>query len=1474
MEVDGECRNYRLRLGLPELSQPFFGSWLSPDSPAPPDSFFFDTHSHFPPSEPASASASPPGSSSPSPLPPLPPLSPHLESNGSDTAFAAEPLVIRIQEETRIRSSDDVQENEDEGEGQELEPDSGVELSNLWLHAGGFSEGQPRRLDWEVTHVREEVLGARSSAAISGKIEAGSRTRDFLSSPSNAENELENLRSMHFNFDSIQESDLVRAALLALQGVPTAVSWLEQLAADFSSTAADRSSESFTTLWTRSSSSSSLSKVLTEFAKAGRVACQLDYFTSFFLNQRTDSYRVGTSGTQNSCVGDSSRKKRKRQNFMTERSSELHLESTTELWEDVDGLHISPHCHTNQAFAAAVRTFVQGNLASLDKIRSSVKHRRQIALGGRSERFSEFMDGEAGLVFGFGSGDVTLLELFLHSHKQRELLQALAALCRIYEGDSSVSSSGNVEVDNTCIRAGDVNMKSSPFEMETHLFSASRNAFKEFPRGADLLSYLFDKLSEADTLHLELIRFLFERACQPYIAFIRSWLYLATVQDPFGEFFVKAMPSTGLKKRPGETREQDILLSYEIPKGVVVPCFLEEVCTPLLRAGQQLQVLSKLLDAPSASKIVDSPFKSSGSFQDTLLSFTCWSDTLTNKSTSEGPVLCTIKTDKQGDAQQPKRFSQMLEGFPDVSLGRLAKSTLFQQKTVRSGIMGRTSSLNDFWPSGTADNSEQKFGSAKKRQEPDVKTYQMTMARAALIREEAVDDISIAPTTRQESSQSLLQSPTFLADKSKELHVGQYLKSRLLNQFHPLNSESASSFISDFQRGTSWPVLGLPKNPFLSLRDEVDSSFSYIHTVFPENNGCWDVNVHWMDPHSVTGTRVQSLSLEQDLPTSESRFVSDDQKDDVNHPLWLKNLEDYLSKQLTAGLDEQILEAHYGGLECQFDKDNDYGSADSVGFQPWGSSTRVQGPHVLQRNGGRRLQANSHSAFVMDSFEKQYLDDNCLLRENDTDVESPLPARCSVVDDAYEKHEHPSRADFLEADDGKGPMLLQANVWDSVLLQNPEVAGPDEISRPTEENLSEDGRVISGAYYEGTGTIWESYLHSEYQQIMDVGYLQHAPSCDDDEGDDEEIPLSVAVKLWIDEEILYQYKRTSMLTIRLLQESLRLQDHFAALRRYYFMERGDWAEYFLSALCKYEWNRLGSESQLLEVQSMLGTALQNSSCDGDEFADRLYVVQSGYDSHPSGLRNSLSAFSRHQHSLGTFVDCNKIEAFDFIKVGYKVEWPLCLIITPSALSHYSAIFTFLLRMKLTMCALADVWRNLQVMGYSLNKGRRSSNYQEQNKKFRTLQLFRQQIGHVATTLQRYTESQILHAVWSKFLYSIENEVNDIQDLEKVHSVYLNDAYHQCFLSRDMEEAKNCIDAIMQCTLDFRNTLHAASLEHSRDLEPVDDVVFNKVLGVKSIFEEHLQKLYSFHQRPEPQYSVLLSDFWMCLNYNGCLKAKK
>jgi hypothetical protein len=42
----------------------------------------------------------------------------------------------------------------------------------------------------------------------------------------------------------------------------------------------------------------------------------------------------------------------------------------------------------------------------------------------------------------------------------------------------------------------------------------------------------------------------------------------------------------------------------------------------------------------------------------------------------------------------------------------------------------------------------------------------------------------------------------------------------------------------------------------------------------------------------------------------------------------------------------------------------------------------------------------------------------------------------------------------------------------------------------------------------------------------------------------------------------------------------------------------------------------------------------------------------------------------------------------------------------------------------------------------------------------------------------------------------------------------------------------------------------------------------QVLDVKYTFEASLRKLYAFHRRPEPQYRILLSEFWMCLDFNG------
>lgn len=56
-----------------------------------------------------------------------------------------------------------------------------------------------------------------------------------------------------------------------------------------------------------------------------------------------------------------------------------------------------------------------------------------------------------------------------------------------------------------------------------------------------------------------------------------------------------------------------------------------------------------------------------------------------------------------------------------------------------------------------------------------------------------------------------------------------------------------------------------------------------------------------------------------------------------------------------------------------------------------------------------------------------------------------------------------------------------------------------------------------------------------------------------------------------------------------------------------------------------------------------------------------------------------------------------IYSFEFLGLGYRVDWPLNIILSPGALRIYSDIFSFLMQVKLAVFSLSDVWRSLKVL---------------------------------------------------------------------------------------------------------------------------------------------------------------------------------
>ena len=55
-----------------------------------------------------------------------------------------------------------------------------------------------------------------------------------------------------------------------------------------------------------------------------------------------------------------------------------------------------------------------------------------------------------------------------------------------------------------------------------------------------------------------------------------------------------------------------------------------------------------------------------------------------------------------------------------------------------------------------------------------------------------------------------------------------------------------------------------------------------------------------------------------------------------------------------------------------------------------------------------------------------------------------------------------------------------------------------------------------------------------------------------------------------------------------------------------------------------------------------------------------------------------------------------LHAFDFMVLGYRVDWPVNMIITQDALKTYADIFSYLIRVRLAVVSLTDVWHWLKV----------------------------------------------------------------------------------------------------------------------------------------------------------------------------------
>ncbi|XP_038986938.1 uncharacterized protein LOC103722329 isoform X2 [Phoenix dactylifera] len=1099
---------------------------------------------------------------------------------------------------------------------------------------------------------------------------------------------------------SVSDAVLVRLVTNALQGVRSALAEIEKLSAAFCSSPADRTIHRVPSLWCRSLSTNALGKILKSIYRSGLLVFFLQKFINFYL---CEGQAVMTENRDKEEEVEDLNNPKFAESLLRPLSKEVHHKNELGMYP--------PYSLVNQAFSVAVKKVLEGYFCAFDTLLASVKLRH-------ANPCAKFSDGTVNLMTAVHS-EITVLEVYLHTKELRTHIESLGNICFPKFADLGLSRK-DLTVD-------------------------AQLEFHNFPRGADLLTYLYVQLRDADRVHHPLLKFLFVRSFEPYYGFIKSWIYRATVDDPYEEFFVDYLPtSNGAVDSPS-----DLSLTFiKVRDCVSIPCFLKDVCRPLLRAGQQLQVLVKLLNLCSLSVSQEGACMPCD-IADLEEILPYWSGTSSDSACLMNSLAFTKIRVEDLMHKRDALYKMMLEKLQSFFSNFIVRNQQINRNVIpfasTPNLLGKRRDVNDliflasdedFLFSGTADEeSAANLPSVQRDKDASYTSEDSSYELEPLQSSECSSSYSSVEENETEVffrlHDGVLQPEHFLLSN---LSTCCTTESVLENSFEterpyfqisfqnnrrtvpsfplsnraykdekliqiPVSIQSGnirSAKMSDsvyeaYHSGRCWPLGGLSKNPFYNYRNCMDRKEPH----FTENS------LQMTDGNTETPEREESVFGEVSIPLN-SRSDTDKKVEFMNH--------------------------RNGHLSSHIQK-------------LWNSSDYYDlsiNPMVTKAAGlWKKAHYSRNGIFTKkEGSDLPYFDFSSVI----------VPCKASAGS-VFSSSGHGFQVEAPVVNSGVSSVQVNGNSEGNMQdnMANLSVSSPVC-------SLSE-GNHISGILSQSAsgGAAWAQSLQypSESAMLSSREILDGSSIF--------EMPLYVTIDKWMLQEILLQYKYVSNFTLKLLDEGFDLHEHLLALRRYHFMELADWADSFLMSLRNQKWSVVEPEQKIAEIQGLLELALQRSSCETDQYKERLFVYIKG------------------QNTMHLSASITGIHAFDFILLGYRVDWPVSIIVTQDALKIYAEIFGYLVQVRRAVFSLTDVWYCLKALMRSICRGRHKNSHVMLD--FNILMKMRQQINHFVSTLQQYVHSQLSDVSWCQFQHSLKHQVNDVLDLESVHMSYLADALH-------------------------------------------------------------------------------------------------
>ncbi|XP_008457080.2 uncharacterized protein LOC103496848 [Cucumis melo] len=1167
--------------------------------------------------------------------------------------------------------------------------------------------------------------------------------------------QLPSRRSAAISLSSVSEASLVRLAMNALQGLESALISVENVSAAFCSDPSDRTFHQIPSLWNRSSSTHVLGKILRSIGCVGFLVFLLHKFVDHFTEMGID-----------------------------ETFNQMSYQSKLEQCKSNDDSKVierqrSQKSLVNQAFAVALKKILEGYTCALDSLHASVGLRRT-----SKEPDAPFLESSVeGCLMSVVHSEVTLLEMYLHTRELRIQIEVLGNICNLHNIANCFSL--------------------LPFQ---DLICKATSEFCNFHRGGDLLTYLYTQLQVADPAHCTVLKFLFLRSCEPYCAFIRSWIYKAEVVDPYAEFIVEYVDvktpnlnTAGITSFPlACTREKE---------GVSIPCFMKELLLPLLRAGQQLQVLVKLLELGT------SVATSECTYDDFL---PCWTGFSSYHASYES-VISFSKEDVEARVSARNIYYEMMQTKLDNFLTKIE----FRYEQVApddavSMILGHVGGIS----APLSIESE----SSIVVPEPDKRSSIMLQDKTNHDDSSSSLDATDVEVDMCDSAVDMYDSPRCQSSISCEDQI----------EFHQrIEPHDNTGVLKDHFSSLSFSKKTLNTN---SLRTPSQSEGEGLFHVGSVLDGTFtkidDANCVVQSPNNALNSSDTSLffdlanwSWNSDATCtgySDMRSLEFDiRKDGRNYGAHFGELSlsrkriDNTSVTMDASTDNQLDNIPCASNLFMLQPQNLNYCSNFFSLNPM--ITRNAFLPVTRKPDQRHASALGQS---FPFFDFSVVEDPCRVR-----AEKILPS---------------SGAEPLSGGNAQSPATDSKSSDSNERGSGEDIFVDNTISYNDRENISTN---VSG------GRSWETTLCTASKRTVDKSAEEQRLS----RSGLFELPLDFVIHKCLVQEIMLQYTYVSKLTVKLLDEGFDLRGHLLALRRYHFMEMADWADSFITSLWNHKWCVIEADSKLQDIHSYLELSVQKSSCEHDHNKDRLFV------------------YIKEQCTLPLSKATIGIDSFEFLGLGYQVEWPINIILTPAALKIYAEIFSFHVKVKLAGFSLTKVWSLLKDMVLLVRRNRHSKLINQEIKHFNILVKTRHEVNHFVCVLQHYVESQLAHLSGCRFLQSLQLKAKDMMDLESMHMAYLTDALHTCFLSEETQFVASIINQILQCALDLRccftSDMWNTQVDHAASSRRLSEINKAQVLVIKKRFDRNMKELHLCHLKSPKVGDFGLSRLWECLNYN-------